>query len=365
MLAAVFVLVHALVPGEFEASCTSSENYGWPRFETRADLEASGNWTSYFVQVYGALPDSYPVCVYDFWTLNATAYAAAGLSPTRKVLPSHQVREGDLYSQQPGALGIYHGEWRAAPNHTWVEVAHSVVPTERMGAWVWRTRGSGVWFNVGRTLVFPTPSETSHIHQEAIAFLSAGCSRHINPLRWPQLESDVFGFCAREKGYDSIQFEPQAGQSPIGTFNLTGLTEMVMVNLDGYTRCGVANASATPLRVGWRASERCECVDEPMDPACGLMPTCVFPLGCSPRMCEQHEGPWHPPWHPFRPCDPGACAIYSPGMCRAAGGRPQHQPADQAVVQTAAVAAAAAAAKAVRATMKVQATTSVEERQFE
>ena len=39
-------------------------------------------------------------------------------------------------------------------------MTHAVLPTELAGAWVWRQPGSGVWYNTGRTIVFPTPKTT-------------------------------------------------------------------------------------------------------------------------------------------------------------------------------------------------------------
>ena len=63
-------------------------------------------------------------------------------------------------------------------------------------------------------------------------------------------ESDIFGLCAREKGIDSIQFEPTQGHTPIGTFGLPGLTEIVLVNIDGDKTCGVEDPRNTPLRCG-------------------------------------------------------------------------------------------------------------------
>ena len=61
--------------------------------------------------------------------------------------------------------------------------------------------------------------------------------------------------CTTVQGYDSIQFLPYPGLKPLGSFpGAVGLIEMVMVNLDGQYTCGTQNASATPLRTGWRAS---------------------------------------------------------------------------------------------------------------
>jgi hypothetical protein len=137
------------------------------------------------------------VCRY----LDRTAYYAAGLDKiVNKPLVTNPaaVQEGDLFAQAGSGLGgvglqIYHGSWSPAPNNTWVEIQHTVLPTELQSDWVWRLRGSNVWFNVGRTIVF-----LGDEHASAIRFLTAGCSKTPSP-KWPQVESDIFGFCAREK----------------------------------------------------------------------------------------------------------------------------------------------------------------------
>lgn len=293
----------------FEPSCASSVDYGWPRFQNLTELQADKRWSTYFKLVFGEVPSTFPVCTFDFWVLNETAYEKAGLSNTRTIISNPKtVKEGDLFRQNEN-LQIYHGKWEPAPNHSWVEVQHMVFPTEVDGMWVWRTRGSGVYANVGRTVVFPTPADTSQAHHDAIAFLSAGCSKK-PAASWPQYESDVFGFCAREKGYDSIQFEPQQGTQPMGSFGLTGLTEMVLVNLVGKYNSGVLNASQTPLRSGWQASHQCQCDNEAIMPSCGLMPKPPFPyslIGESPRLCRLREK------SRFAKCNPTTCR---PTLCR-------------------------------------------------
>lgn len=131
---------------------------------------------------------------------------------------------------------------------------------------------------------------------------------------WAQLESDIFGLCAREKGYDSIQFEPQQGQKPLGTFGVAGLTEMVLVNIDGHDSCGVADARATPLRAGWMASQKCECENIDIADSCGLMPRAAFPMniiGSTPRLCKAQEGAF---WNRWKACDPRSCKQTSCGL---------------------------------------------------
>lgn len=148
-----------------EPACLSPSDYGWPRFTSASHLRSSPSWAAYFLAVYGAVEEkAYPICVYDFHVLNETAYAEARLddpsNPDNKYYKviktdDRNLEEGDLYSPRyaPTGLQIYHENWVPVPNNTWVEVSHMVFPTELRGMWVWRTRGSGVWANVGRTLV--------------------------------------------------------------------------------------------------------------------------------------------------------------------------------------------------------------------
>ena len=276
--------------GQFEPSCTSASSYGWPRFNSSAELAADPKWSAYFKSVYGAAgseassyPLSYPLCVYDLRFVNRSAYMEAGLESFKPLVTNtSELKEGDFFGSL-GGYGIYHSQWSALPNNSWTEIAHTVYPTEVDGMWVWRTRGSGVWANVGRTIVFPTPADPSQIHREAITFLSKGCSKRPSS-RWPQMESDIFGFCAREKGYDSVQFAPQQGQNPVGTFGLPGLTEIVLTRLDGNVNCGSATAGDTLLRSGWAANSTCVCANKPIDPLCGLM---AFPPSSIPRSMVQ------------------------------------------------------------------------------
>ena len=288
----VLAMARASADDQFEPNCAGASQYGWPRFGSIEQLRADAAWSSYFTAVYGALPGSgaYPVCTSDFRVINATAFAAAGLAGTRPVVnDTAALRDGDLFpATVPAGLGVYHSGWAPLPNHSWTEIGHTVYPTELDGFWVWRTRGSGVWANVGRTIVFPTPSDPTKVHASAIAYITAGCSKQPS-ASWPRLESDIFGFCAREKGIDSVQFEPQEGQVPTGTFGLAGNVEIVFTRLSGDHNCGTAAAGETLLRSGWRASATCACGNRPIDPLCGLM---AFP----------------PPGLPAAQQDPKLCA---------------------------------------------------------
>lgn len=291
----------------YEPQCSSDNDYGWPRFHSVSELQASP-WSSYFFEVYGGLPSKFPVCIYDFRTLNKDAYLKANITG-HKLVPIADVEEGDLFEEaglSEKEYMIYHERYEPLPDNTWVEITHTAYPTELSGYWVFRLRGTGVWYNIGKTIVFPTPAEQNKVHQEAIAFLTHNCSKKPSKM-WPQLESDIFGFCAREKGYDSIQFEPQAGQKKTGFFGITGVTEMLLVNIDGKYNCGVADASATPLRAGWMASKQCTCENYEIPDSCGLMARPPFPfsvVGTSPPLCKSQSGHF---WNRWRSCDPTTC----------------------------------------------------------
>ena len=153
---------------------------------------------------------------YDFNAIHYGAFTAAGLNEShRLVANASDVQEGDLFVGGLTGYQIYHAAWKPLPDHAWVEVTHAVVPTEENGAWVFRQRGSGIWYNLGRTKVFEKdPADPRKVHMDAAAFMTANCSWSANLTRWPEFESVVFGRCAREKGYDSIQFGPSEGESP-------------------------------------------------------------------------------------------------------------------------------------------------------
>jgi len=290
----VSVQVQKSTQDNFEAQCASDDDHGWPRFQSMDQLLTSP-WSTYFMEVYGELPSAYPVCIYDLWSLNIAACEAAGMSGL-SVVPATDVQEGDLFMGL--GLQIYHGVYEPLPANTWTEIAHSVFPTELKGMWVWRLRGTGVWANTGNTIVFPQPAGTQQSHVEAISFLTEGCSVSISST-WPRQESDIFGSCAREKGYNTIQFEAQEGKTPMGTFSSVGLTEMVLVNSDGCFTCGTDDASQTELRSGWMASLQCDCENVEIPATCGLMPFAPPNLIADPPLCERQRSDSQIACNPF------------------------------------------------------------------
>ena len=58
-------IASSLTVGEFEPSCTSKDDFGWPRFNDASELAAEPSWSKYFSAVYGEMPpEAFPVCTY-------------------------------------------------------------------------------------------------------------------------------------------------------------------------------------------------------------------------------------------------------------------------------------------------------------
>jgi len=295
----------------YEPDCKSDDDKGWPRFNSVYELRAS-RWSTYFLEIYGGLPVKYPVCVHDFWWLDDKALERANITGLTPVDWQGNLSEGDLmdtrmvdYSGHPGGFGIYHEVYKPAGNHMWIEIMHTTFPTETETMWCWRTRGSGVWFNTGNTMTFPTQRGYTKLHREAQQYLRDGCTAKIS-LFLPQYEADIFGPCAREKGLDSIQFAAVANVKPLqGPFGLPGITELVITGNKGRYNCGSEHASETTLRSGWKASEKCDCENLPVDPTCGIALHGNFPWippFASPIYCELQRYTF------WKACDAKTCS---------------------------------------------------------
>jgi len=160
------------------------------------------------------------------------------------------------------------------------------------------------------------------IHKAAMNFLAQGCSKKPS-MMWPRIESDIFGFCAREKGIDSIQFAPQEGVNFTGTFGVPGLFEMVFSNLQGDKDCAVDNVNEIyinesseyesdlkGLKEGWKASRPCNCTNHAINDECGIVPVPPWPLdwiGTDPPVCKIQKH--HHFWQRWPKCKLEKCRV--------------------------------------------------------
>ena len=293
--------------------CQSTSDYGWPRFEKKSSLAASP-WAGYLAEVYGGLPTEYPFCTFDLWYINASAaaYPSLGLTPnvsktSRRftVLGFAQLlsaasdvsggekeghrwrlftyRDGDYFLTDFG-MWNYHSGLAAAPSNTWIEIQHTRFRGERDAMWFTRARGSGIWYNTGRTISFLSdPAARAHEHAYRY-FEERGCKIPM-PMQPPSgvncsdprqmtsqaraepcLEAfagpeNALGRCAAALGYESVQFVPAPG-SVVETFGHVGWLELLATSLKGNYSCGTPEGGTSAgLRFGWKASEACDCVE--------------------------------------------------------------------------------------------------------
>lgn len=245
-----------------------SQCYNWtgglgdnPIFHSELELRAAG-WAPYFEAVYGEVPHSrYPICMGSFWFINQAALLAAEQLPQGGQLNIDKCprRPGDWYRinnkyQPTWASWIFHPppygvDGSGLPGDTWVEVSHEAEPREVTGTWFMFSMGSGVWFNLGKTIVFNDHGEA---HEKF-------CGRCKNGTGNKDAQMSV---AAAAQGYTSIQFVRHPddqwrckgghGSLPKGAMNI----EIVAVALNGYGPCG-ENPSA--FKAGWNADKPCNC----------------------------------------------------------------------------------------------------------
>jgi hypothetical protein len=238
---------------------------GWPQFANAAELDAT-DWGPYFAELYGQVPaNQFPLKTADFWMLydGLLKKHAVPLPPSAgNCAPAdcslNLFVENNAYS--PPSQWIWHPPPpNAAHNgylpyadfaaNTWVEVMHEADPfgDEHNGAWYVYAKGSGVWYNIGKSITFTE-------HDNAFQHFSP------DPHNW---NNEAMCRIAAAQGYDTIQFSahrdgtnyPCAGQGHYPYMNI----EIVAVKLVGTYACGSkAKPDFNVLRSGW-ASQPCDC----------------------------------------------------------------------------------------------------------
>lgn len=156
----------------------------------------------------------------------------------------------NLYQENNAYSPKTHWVWHPPPYaafaaSTWVEVMHEQDPfgDEHNGAWFVHAKGSGVWYNIGKTVTFGDHGN---------AFM------HFNAF-------DNEGMCraAAAAGYDTVQFtsHPDHVNYPCdraGGYPYMNI-EIVAVKLQGTYTCGsVGKPDPNVLRSGW-ADKPCDC----------------------------------------------------------------------------------------------------------
>ena len=141
-----------------------------------------------------------------------------------------------------------------------VEVSHQKDPfgDEHHGMWFVYGRGSGVFFDVGKTKVF-------NDHPDAYAFFKVPATGDRNQQMCVN---------AVAAGYDSVQFVKHKDAVNYPCAKSIGASwmniEIVAVKLVGTYACGQSAGTPASLRSGWRGTRPCKC--DPSNPNTN----CVF-----------------------------------------------------------------------------------------
>lgn len=241
---------------------------GWPKFESKAELEADVHWNAYISLIYGEVPASgYPICTYSFGFVYAPVFKNVGMSKTPEGgCPGGDPDAGWFYSTMVGhpyqasyASWIFNPNlFKALPTNTFVEVTHGSIPggAEAVGSWFYYTPGSAVWFNTGNTAAFKDHPEAVDEFLGKDKCMDSGCN---------SLFEQTFK-AANAAGYTSVQYYAHGDQScgrvvphKEGGTGRQGAVEIIDISADaaGSNACGVAKGSH--LRAGWEAKHECDC----------------------------------------------------------------------------------------------------------
>ena len=257
---------------------------GWlPVFNSAEELEAHPMWATYFRRVYGELPNTFPIDVSDFQILyqnylphghleslatwhgdsKAKGCPHSPLQIYRHMSVIDAPRTAyvwhppklSLAAEETGAFSVAEkaghadvnfwkkwGNYAAYPGNSNVEVTHCtgrvVTRCEQHSTWMYAQKGSGVFYNLGRTKAFDT-------HADAVQHFLPG-----NKCKWGHCEHEYEKlFAAASKaGYDSLQFTHVGDQ-------LCGLTsiEIVATYGNGTQVCDLEYKS------GWNGDKPCAC----------------------------------------------------------------------------------------------------------
>jgi hypothetical protein len=166
--------------------------------------------------------------------------------------PGSRYLENNMYSP-PSTSWLWHPPpYKAFPGNTWVEVMHHKDPfgDEHHGLWFLYAKGSGIWFNTGKTISFG-------VHEEAFHYFGASGNEPMCQM-------------AASQGYDSIQFVSwhDCTNYPCRTENCLMNIEIVATKLVGTYSCGSAGAAPQSLRGGWH-SKPCSCTNQEDTINCG------------------------------------------------------------------------------------------------
>ena len=229
-----------------------------PQFVNKKKLRQNSAWYQYLQRVYGSklhkMP--FPFDTSKLWILYTDICRDCGIQFTK--LPTRgcpkpeteKVKQTDvvcfknmsLLHDKADTIWIYHPRlYKSIPNYKRVEVIHtndvlSSHHESNNNYWMYYAPGTGVWFDVGKTISFS-------YHREALCYF--GIDGKIDYLKANPF--NMLFEAAIARGYDSLQFlqnnggrcnEGEEGTITRGSMNMF---EIVSLRGNGTTTCGGDN----------------------------------------------------------------------------------------------------------------------------
>jgi len=252
-------------PPPASGSCMSSANGAWPQFASANEL-AADPWGKYFTLIYGSIPNfNYPLCIGDFWMFYVDKLTSAGVTKIPKsVGQCAKGAVGTRYDENnkispPSVTWSWHPiPYKAFGSQDWVEVIHRKDPwgDEKVGAWFFYAKGSGVWYQIGQTISFNDHGDAyKHFHANG---------------------NEPMCGAAAKAGYKTVQFLAHSDGGIYGScrsnpgtpyFNI----EIVATAGYGEHTCCARKGTFTQLYAGWNGAKgQCNCNDNKPNLNCVL-----------------------------------------------------------------------------------------------
>lgn len=232
----------------------------WPTFASKAALKKDA-WGAYYTTLYGELPSSYPIDVSKNWMIYKEVLikdnvkdipAIEGDCPTANPPQGQRYNINNMYSP-PFLSWVWQPyPYAALPDNSMAEVLHEADPfgDENFGAWFVYAPGSGLWFDIGKTISFPE-------HSDAYTHFKITSGSY----------NEELSKAAAAAGYDSIQFlahvdhvNYQCDTKNTGNKGLEYMgLEIVGSRLTGKYACTTSSGAPPSIKAGWQGSRACAC----------------------------------------------------------------------------------------------------------
>lgn len=251
----------------------------WPIFNNKEELRNS-KWGNYFISIYGEIPNTgYPIDMSKFWLLYTDLLKQFNIKINDKCIVNNNydkckiicpVKDGDIFSNMSNSddmentIWIYHkGPHKPLPSNINVEITHVSggytyqKKIESFGSWMYYAPGSGIYFNLGKTISFNNhiDSVKYFLNKEP---MNITCS--LFDLCVPYF-TDIFKE-AKKQGYNSIQYLNH------DKFLRCGNTAIEIIDLNGIGAYTCGNKNNINFKSGWMGKNNCICDNNKMSANC-------------------------------------------------------------------------------------------------